>query len=334
MTSVNIDEMMKVILRLKKKILVVMKQRDAAIEEARIACESRDAAIEEARIANKSRDVAIEEARIANESREAAIEEARDVATEKANMVIKNSLIDLETLLAEDQVEDTKVASVEETEECTEEETEVASVEETEVVEKEYDGVTYYLDPYTNELYNNEMNELVGSWDAENNKPILFSEEVTEEASVEETEVASVEKTKEDSAEETKVVKNWVLKLLSKNKIKNKIKYKKSCISIKKPNEPEIEKFKTFEEVTTFYKYLKKHNKKFENSRGPNRRKPNDDGFHENTIRSLKKVMSVKELYKCGLSWGLSTKHKYRLHTCYSDTSDKSTLEYWLIFYK
>jgi len=52
-----------------------MKQRDAAIEEARIACESRDAAIEEARIANKSRDAVIEEARIACESRDASIEE-------------------------------------------------------------------------------------------------------------------------------------------------------------------------------------------------------------------------------------------------------------------
>ena len=83
MTSVNIDEMMKVILRLKKKILIVMKQRDAAIEEARIACESRDAVIEEARIACESRD-----------------------AIEKANMVINNSLIDLETLLPEDVEEE------------------------------------------------------------------------------------------------------------------------------------------------------------------------------------------------------------------------------------
>ena len=83
MTSVNIDEMMKVILRLKKKILVVMKQRDTAIEEARIACESRDAVIEEARIANESRD-----------------------AIENANMVINNSLIDLEILLPEDEEEE------------------------------------------------------------------------------------------------------------------------------------------------------------------------------------------------------------------------------------
>ena len=83
MTSVNIDEMMKVILRLKKKILVVMKQRDTAIEEARIACESRDAVIEEARIACESRD-----------------------AIEKANMVINNSLIDLEILLPEDEEEE------------------------------------------------------------------------------------------------------------------------------------------------------------------------------------------------------------------------------------
>jgi len=46
------------------------------------------------------------------------------------------------------------------------------SEEGTEVVEKEYDGVTYYLDEKTNELYN-EMDELVGSWDVENEKPIL-----------------------------------------------------------------------------------------------------------------------------------------------------------------
>ena len=171
MTSVNIDEMMKVIRRLKQKILIVMKQRDAAIEEARIANESRDAAIEEARIANKSRDAAIEEARkcrIANKY--------RDVATEKANMEIKNSLIDLETLLAEDQVEETvEVDSEEKTEVESEEETvEVDSEEETvEVVEKEYDGVTYYLEIETNDLYNNEM-ELVGLWNVENNKPILL----------------------------------------------------------------------------------------------------------------------------------------------------------------
>ena len=125
MTSVNIDEMMKVILRLKKKILIVMKQRDAAIEEARIACESRDAVIEEARIDCESRDAAIEETRIANESRDAVIEEARidcesrDAAIEevrianeyrdaieKANIVINNSLIDLETLLPEDVEEE------------------------------------------------------------------------------------------------------------------------------------------------------------------------------------------------------------------------------------
>jgi len=115
MTSVNIDEMMKVILRLKKKILIVMKQRDAAIEEARIACESRDAVIEEARIDCESRDAAIEEVRIANKSRDDATEEVskwrianeyRDVATEKAYMVINNSLIDLETLLPEDVEEE------------------------------------------------------------------------------------------------------------------------------------------------------------------------------------------------------------------------------------
>ena len=91
-------------------------------------------------------------------------------------------------------------------------------------------------------------------------------------------------------------------------------------------------KFNTFEEVITFYKDLKKHNTKFKNSRGPNRRRPNDDGFYENNIRSLKKVMSVKEIHK-NRGWGLSKKNKYKLHTCYRNTSDKSTLEFWLIFY-
>jgi len=120
-------------------------------------------------------------------------------------MVINNSLIDLETLLAEDQVEETEVASVEETEVASVEETEVASVEESEVasvektevasveetevasveetevtsveeielVYKEYDGVTYYLDEKTNELYN-EMEKLVGLWDVENENPIYY----------------------------------------------------------------------------------------------------------------------------------------------------------------
>ena len=46
MASKNDNQMMKVIRRLKQKILIVMKQRDTAIEEARIANESRDVAID------------------------------------------------------------------------------------------------------------------------------------------------------------------------------------------------------------------------------------------------------------------------------------------------
>ena len=52
-------------------------------------------------------------------------------------------------------------------------EEETVKEETVEVVEKEYYGVTYYLEIETNDLYNNEM-ELVGLWNAENNKPILL----------------------------------------------------------------------------------------------------------------------------------------------------------------
>ena len=187
MTSVNIDEMMKVIRRLKKKIIVVMKQRDTAIEEARIACESRDAVIEEARIACESRD-----------------------AIEKANMVINNSLIDLETLLPEDEVElddeeksdeveekpdedksdEEKSDEVEEKpdeeksdeeveesgDEVEESDDEVEVEEELEVSELEYEGKVYFVDENTNEIYDITNGEIIGKWDAENNKPILSSE--------------------------------------------------------------------------------------------------------------------------------------------------------------
>tara|TARA_B110000503_G_scaffold126775_1_gene195745 strand:- start:356 stop:583 length:228 start_codon:yes stop_codon:yes gene_type:complete len=52
-------------------------------------------------------------------------------------------------------------------------EEETVKEETVEVVEKEYYGVTYYLEIETNDLYNNEM-ELVGLWNAKNNKPLLL----------------------------------------------------------------------------------------------------------------------------------------------------------------
>ena len=76
------------------------------------------------------------------------------------------------------------------------------SAEDTEVVVRVYEGVTYYLDEKTNELYN-EMDQLVGTWDAENNKPILSSEE--------EVQIAFLKNQVEEMSEENAMLINQMM---------------------------------------------------------------------------------------------------------------------------
>jgi hypothetical protein len=92
--------------------------------------------------------------------------------------------------------------------------------------------------------------------------------------------------------------------------------------------EPVIKKFKTQEEAKEYYnKELKEKMK----GRGPNKIKPNNDGYYEATIRSNKKIYTCDEL-KCERRQGL-TETNYRFYPCYEDKNDKSTLQWWFIHY-
>lgn len=92
--------------------------------------------------------------------------------------------------------------------------------------------------------------------------------------------------------------------------------------------EPIIRKFKTQEEAKEYYiKELKGKMK----GRGPNKIKPNNDGYYEATIRSKKKIYSYDEI-KHERRWGL-TENNYRFYPCYVIKNDKSTLQWCFIHY-
>ncbi len=92
--------------------------------------------------------------------------------------------------------------------------------------------------------------------------------------------------------------------------------------------EPVIHKFKTQDEAKEYYnKELKEKMK----GRGPNKIKPNHNGYYEATIRSNKKIYSCDEI-KCERKQGL-TENNYRFYPCYQDIKDKSSLQWWFIHY-
>ena len=86
-----------------------------------------------------------------------------------------------------------------------------------------------------------------------------------------------------------------------------------------------LKKFKRFDDAK---KYVKNTLKK---TRGPNKPKPNENGFYENYIRGKRSIMSTADIEK-DKKWGI--KNGYRLHTCYRDITDKTTLEYCIAHYK
>ena len=92
--------------------------------------------------------------------------------------------------------------------------------------------------------------------------------------------------------------------------------------------EPVIKKFKTQEEVKEYYN---KELKKIMKGRGPNKVKPNDAGYYEATIRSIKKIYTCDEI-KCERKQGLID-NNYRFYPCYEDVNNKDTLQWWLIYY-
>lgn len=94
--------------------------------------------------------------------------------------------------------------------------------------------------------------------------------------------------------------------------------------------EPVIHKFATQELAKEFYiREMKQHF----GGRGPNKKKPNDDGFYEATIRSTTKVFSCEEIYnkrRCNIENGAG----YGFRACYENVVDKATLQWWLIYYE
>ena len=74
--------------------------------------------------------------------------------------------------------------------------------------------------------------------------------------------------------------------------------------------------------------------------RGPNKRKCNKDGFYESNLGKgidKKKVRSCQEIFKYRRWNHTNTQGKrfqYSYHPCYEDINDKSTLEWWFIYYE
>ena len=65
--------------------------------------------------------------------------------------------------------------------------------------------------------------------------------------------------------------------------------------------------------------------------RGPNKIKPNNDGYYEATIKKITKIWNCDEI-KSKVYIG-SANNNYWFYPCYEDTNDKSTLQWWFIHY-
>ena len=92
--------------------------------------------------------------------------------------------------------------------------------------------------------------------------------------------------------------------------------------------EPIIEKFNTQMEAK---KYYTDKLRGVLGGRGPNKIKPNGDGYYEATIRSNKKIYRWDEIM-CEKRHGLTEKN-YRVYPCYGNINDKTTLQWWFIHY-
>jgi hypothetical protein len=94
--------------------------------------------------------------------------------------------------------------------------------------------------------------------------------------------------------------------------------------------EPHIERLKTQEDGKEYYIKNLKGKKQ---GRGPNKIRPNTDGYFLANIRGIKKIYSCEEIQKerrCNIENGAG----YAFRPCYRDINDKLTLEWWFIHYK
>jgi hypothetical protein len=144
------------------------------------------------------------------------------------------------------------------------------------------------------------------------------------------TNIHSIEKYKKlwDSKFNNEKINKWISRTTNKStyavspeKSRNK--------QEKNQSEPIIKICQTWEDVM---KYFKDNIKPFYPKKtGPRKKQTNENGFYENSIRKKKKVYSRVEL-EVDYKWGL-TKNDYRVHACYQDIKDASTLEFWYVHY-
>jgi len=101
--------------------------------------------------------------------------------------------------------------------------------------------------------------------------------------------------------------------------------------------EPTIVKRKEHQDIRNYYKKVlqnKIKEKTGKNGSGPRKKTEDDkiDGFYHANIRGTKRVYSFDEIFRerrCNVVNGAG----YICHPCYRDTSDPTTLEWWLIHY-
>jgi len=117
------------------------------------------------------------------------------------------------------------------------------------------------------------------------------------------------------------------------NDPKNYNKFSVASDDIDELKEPIIKKFKTQKEAKEYYnKELKEKMK----GRGPNLKKPNENGFYLSTIGkgdNRTKVRTTKEIYDVR-KWNLTEKtgrNFYTFYPCYEDINNASTLQWWFI---
>ena len=97
--------------------------------------------------------------------------------------------------------------------------------------------------------------------------------------------------------------------------------------------EPIIKKFYGEKGQSEMISWFKKNLKeKMPEKRGPNKKKINDDGFYHGSIRKGLEILSTEKVYK-ERKWGFSKGNGIRSYPCYSNISDKNTLEWWFIYY-
>jgi hypothetical protein len=97
--------------------------------------------------------------------------------------------------------------------------------------------------------------------------------------------------------------------------------------------DPIIKKFKGEEGQTEMIEWYKSHlkNKRPKGKRGPNKKKI-QNGFYKGSIRNGVEVLSTEKVEK-EKRWGLDGSN-IRSYPCYSNPTDPSTLEWWLLYYE